>query len=296
MDSGKGESGAIAEDWTETMGYLISRTKEMAVQFTRLFFLSIISILFLNSASAVQWSRVSQTPEDWRARGEAMMPSPIVREMLVRVDKDRALGSLRQLDGESEICLDSGCHTISDRQTSSEGLRRAMDYLHENLAALGYSVESRDWSASGRTDRNLRARKPGVVTPSEEVYLVAHVDGKPGIPAADDDGSGVVDLLELARILKDYSFERTIVLLFATGEEDGNLGVTEYFNALSPEELDRIKYAVNVDMVGFDGNADRGMELWDGGDPSSILLTQMMSDTIRAYQLNLVPRLITGCG
>jgi hypothetical protein len=228
-------------------------------------------------------------------------PTEVVWEMLGQVNLDRALNDLRQLTGEEPICASSGCYTITNRLTGSEGLHWAMDYISKDLVSLGYSVEFRDWSRSGRADRNLIARKTGVFSPTEEVYFVAHVDGvKTGVeerfPAADDDASGVVDNLELARILSGFSFSRTVVLLFSTGEEQGTLGVQSYIAQLSPQELSSIKYVVDVDMVGYDANRDGVMELWHGGHSPSLALTQMMSETIRAYQLDLAPRFVVGCG
>jgi Zn-dependent M28 family amino/carboxypeptidase len=175
-----------------------------------------------------------------------------------------------------------------------------MDYLYEQLVSLGYSVEFRDWSRDGYADRNLIARKPGMAAPAEEVYFVAHVDGLGSggerYPAAGDNASGVVDDLELARVLSSWPFSRTLVLFFSTGEEKGTLGVQSYLAQLSPDELSAIKYVVDLDMVGYDANGDGLMQLWHGGDPQSLALTQIMSETIKAYQLDLAPLLQIGCG
>jgi hypothetical protein len=228
-------------------------------------------------------------------------PTDVVWEMLGQVNQDRALSDLRRLTGEESICVGTDCYTVTNRLTGSEGLHRATDYVFNSLVSLGYSVSFRDWSRSGRSDRNVIARKPGVYAPAEEIYFVAHVDGvMPGaderFPAADDDASGVVDNLELARILSSHTFSRTVVLLFTTGEEQGRLGARSYLDQLSPPELGSIKYAVDVDMVGYDGNRDGVMELWHGGHAPSMAVTQMMSETIRAYQLDLAPRFVVGCG
>jgi hypothetical protein len=266
----------------------------------RLIFLSTISAVLLNAVSLVPWSCIGNAQENSTIAATAIVQDPIVGELLQQVNGDRALNDIRQLSGEIPVCVGTDCTTISNRFTGSIGLEWAMDYLHDNLVSMGYSTELRDWSASGYTGQNLVARKEGAVTPTEEIYIVAHVDGVRSTggrgPAADDNGSGTVDLLELARIIKDHQFERTIVLLFSTGEEQGTLGVTAFFKHLSQLELSHIKFAIDVDMVGFDDNGDRVMELWHGDDPASVALTQMMSDTIRAYQLQLDPRLTTGCG
>lgn len=228
-------------------------------------------------------------------------PTSVVREMLAEVNQDRALSDLRRLTGEEPICVSSGCYTITNRLTGSEGLQWAMDYLYSQLASLGYAVKYENWSVSGHSDRNLIARKPGVYSPSEEVYFVAHVDGvqkgaKERFPAADDDASGVVDNLELARILSGRSFGRTVVFLFSTGEEQGALGVESHLARLSRQELISIRYVVDVDMVGYDANGDGAMELWHGGRSSSMALAQVMDAAIEAYQPDLAPTFVVGCG
>ena len=227
-------------------------------------------------------------------------PLDIVQEMVGRIDKDRILTDLRRLTGEVPICTDNGCYTITDRLTGGEGLKWAKDYIYKELTDVGYSVEFQDWSLEGKADQNLIVRKPGIFFPGEEVYFVAHLDGaKKGagsqFPAADDNASGAVDILELARIMSSYSFSRTLVLFFSTGEEQGALGVRSYLNKLTPEKLSSIRAVVNIDMIGYDNDRDGVMELWSGDHPPSLALTNVMSDTIRAYQLNLIPRIVTGC-
>jgi len=272
--------------------------------------LALCSIIPLGLVFAVGLTSVRQKQTEYRGMQPASIkelsqttvisPTEVVWEMLGQVDRDRVLNDLRRLTGEEPICANSGCYTITNRLTGSEGLHWAKDYICEDLVGLGYSVESRDWSRSGLADQNLIARKLGVFSPTEEVYFVAHVDGvRTGVeerfPAADDDASGVVDNLELARILSSSSFSRTVVLLFSTGEEQGNLGVQSYIDQLSPTELSSIRYVVNVDMVGYDANRDGVMELWPGDHSPSLALAQMMSETIRAYQLDLAPTLVVGC-
>lgn len=229
----------------------------------------------------------------------SISPTQVVWEMLGQVDRERALNDLRQLTGEEPICVSTGCYTIKNRETGSEGLDWAMDYLYENLISLGYSVEFRDWSEAGYADQNLIARKVGVLIPTEEVYLVAHVDGVSGsgdrYPAADDNASCVVNSLELARVFSNRSFGRTLVLFFSTGEEQGTLGAIKYLNQLSPHELSAIKYAINCDMTGYDADRDGVMEVGHGDHPPTIPLAQVMSETIDAYQLDLDQQIIVGC-
>jgi Zn-dependent M28 family amino/carboxypeptidase len=116
-------------------------------------------------------------------------------------------------------------------------------------------------------------------------------------PAADDNGSGTVDILEVARILSNHPFDRTLVLLFSTGEEQGALGVQSYLNQLSPQEISAIKYVVDIDMVGYDSNSDGAMQLWSGSvtDSPSLTFAQMFSEVINSFHINLTPNIVTGC-
>jgi acetylornithine deacetylase/succinyl-diaminopimelate desuccinylase-like protein len=252
------------------------------------------------AATSQTTDTLSSPPLEDQSHATLTPSADIVWQMLAEVDKERALNDLRQLAGDTPICTSKGCYSIVNRVTGGEGLQWAMDYVSQELASLGYSIELRDWSREGQTDQNLIARKTGSLLPDQEVYFVAHLDGvkKDGeerFPAADDNASGAVDLLELARIFSAYSLSRTVVFFFSTGEEEGALGARSYIDQLSPEALSAIQYVVNIDMIGYDENRDGAMQLWPGEHAPSRALTEVMSDTIRAYQLNLVPRIIAGC-
>jgi hypothetical protein len=238
------------------------------------------------------------SPEDLNL-STPITPTEPIWEMLAEVDRERAKADLRRLTGEEPLCITTGCYTITHRLTGSDELGWAMDYLYQNLEPLGYTVEFSEWSLWEYADRNLIARKAGVLTPTEEVYLVAHVDGvKPSeesYPAADDNASSVVNGLELARVFGARNFGRTIVLFFSTGEEQGARGVRVYLDSLSPDELAAIKYVINRDMTGYDGNGDGLVNLAHGDHLPTLGLAQVMSATIDAYQLNLDQRVVAGC-
>jgi hypothetical protein len=92
-------------------------------------------------------------------------PKDVVWEMLDRVNHERVLTDLRQLTGEEPICTENGCYTITGRETGSEGLQWAKDYVYETLVSLRYAVEIMGWSRDGYTDQNIIARKRGLVYP-----------------------------------------------------------------------------------------------------------------------------------
>ena len=89
---------------------------------------------------------------------------------------------------------------------------------------------------------------------SEYVSIGAHYDheGKRGDKiwnGADDNGSGTVAILELARKLSlDNNNNRSILFLFHTAEEKGLIGAKYYTNNI--DYIDDIVVNINIDMVG----------------------------------------------
>ena len=229
-----------------------------------------------------------------QSRTTEIIPLDMVREMIGQVNQERILTDLRRLTGVEPICTDNGCYTITGRETGSEGLQWAKDYVSETLNSLNYSVVRQDWSRSGYVDQNIIIRKQGRVYPNEEIYFIAHLDGYlTNNPAADDDASGVACLLELARILRSRFLSHTVVLIFSTGEEHGALGSRSYVDQLNQEQLNAIKYLVSVEMLGYDSNNDGKMELWPGDQPVDFV--NMLSEIINTYQIDLTPVIVTGC-
>jgi hypothetical protein len=223
----------------------------------------------------------------------SVTPNNAVWAMIGHVDQQKALTDLRKLTGAEQLCLPQGCYTITNRLTGSEGLQWAKNYVIAQLTGMGYSVQVQDWSSGSYADQNLIIHKSGILQPENEIYFVAHLDGEANAPAADDNGSGVVDLLQLARIIKNRSFNNTLVLLFSTGEEEGALGVHYYVNQLTEEQLEAISYVVDVDMVGYDSNNDGIMELWNGEQPLDFV--QLLDGIIQTYHLNLTTQVVSDC-
>ena len=109
---------------------------------------------------------------------------------------------------------------------------------------------------------NVIAILPGSdpVLRNEYVVLSAHMDHVGvGVPVngdsiyngADDDGSGTVGILEVARAFASMNPrpKRSIVILHVSGEEKGLIG-SEWFSEHPTVPLDHIVADVNIDMIG----------------------------------------------
>jgi hypothetical protein len=71
---------------------------------------------------------------------------------------------------------------------------------------------------------------------------------------ADDDGSGTVTMLALARVMKTAPAKRSILFVWHTGEEKGLLGSGHFANNATVP-IDSIVAHINMDMIGRRGGA-----------------------------------------
>ncbi len=97
---------------------------------------------------------------------------------------------------------------------------------------------------------NYEATKLGTNNPSNIIAMDAHYDCVPISPGADDNGSGVVGVLEAIRILSEYSFKKSVRFLFFDLEELGLIGSSVYI-ANQIDKRDSIKSVINFEMIGY---------------------------------------------
>ena len=96
-------------------------------------------------------------------------------------------------------------------------LEAAAGAIEAELKALGHQVRRQAFDSGNGTVRNLEVTLAGRETAS--LVFGAHYDSAPGAPGANDNGSGVAALLELARLLRDWKPKHTVRLAFFVNEE-----------------------------------------------------------------------------
>ena len=105
----------------------------------------------------------------------------------------------------------------------------AGQYIYARLAGIpGLEVEFQ-----GEDFKNVIATLPGNSNVSDEIIMVgAHYDSTSydlgQAPGATDNGCGVAIVLEIARVMSEHSFDRTVQFAFWNAEEDGCLGSKNY--------------------------------------------------------------------
>jgi acetylornithine deacetylase/succinyl-diaminopimelate desuccinylase-like protein len=150
---------------------------------------------------------------------QAARPVDPVRTVVGRLELDRYKAHIK------------GLAQFGDRMQGTQRNRDAIDWLEKQLRSFGYSnvVRQRFMSASGPLE-NIYATKDGSTTPGEMYIVSAHMDGRGGGEAADDDASGCAVVLELARVLgmPDVRTNRSVRFVFWNNEEFGMDGSGTY--------------------------------------------------------------------
>ncbi|MBA2615647.1 MAG: M28 family peptidase [Actinobacteria bacterium] len=147
------------------------------------------------------------------------------------------------------------------RPAGSANERRAAGIVAARFRELGLQVTIQTFPLpGGGTSRNVVARTDG---PTRAV-IVAHMDGVREGPAANDNGSGVATMLEVAGMLRG----RPGILFAALGAEERaetgshlHLGSVRLLQALPRSVRPRIVFALSLDMVGVGTTLNvRGIE------------------------------------
>lgn len=85
--------------------------------------------------------------------------------------------------------------------------------------------------------------------PDNIVALGAHTDSVAAGPGINDDGSGTISLLTVAKHLSDYKINNKVRFAFWAAEEEGLVGSNYYVEKLSPEENQKIRLFMDYDMM-----------------------------------------------
>jgi len=130
----------------------------------------------------------------------------------------------------------------------------AQNWIKQEFENLGLSVELQDFTMpSGSASDNVIATLTGTKYPEEYVVCGGHYDSYSNggaAPGADDNASGTAGVMEIARILSQYTFDRTIIFCAFSGEEYGLYGSAAYAQAAAQQGMD-IHGFFNLDMIGY---------------------------------------------
>ncbi|MBF7091339.1 M20/M25/M40 family metallo-hydrolase [Flavobacterium sp. ALJ2] len=163
-------------------------------------------------------------------------------------------------------------HTLSDTKNKTRGIGAAQKwvksefdkYALESNGRLTASIDYFTVKADGKRIpkdsqlANVMATLKGTDPADDRVLIISgHLDSrvsdvmniKDDAPGANDDGSGVAAMMEIAKIMSKRSFPCTIIFVAVTGEEQGLYGA-KHLAELAKESKWNIIAMINNDMIG----------------------------------------------
>jgi hypothetical protein len=201
-------------------------------------------------------------------------PDKALRELMRQVDRDRIEAIVNRLAAFGTR------HTLSSQTDPVRGIGASRDWIYQQMQDIAATsggrmtvqLQSFVQPAGSRiptptTITNIIATIPGTTSP-ERIYVVtAHYDSRctdvlnftDDAPGADDDGSGIACVLELARLFANTPTEATLVLAAVAGEEQGLFGSAFMAAQMKAGGAD-IQAAFSNDIIG-------ASSAWDGTPP-----------------------------
>ena len=211
-------------------------------------------------------------------RAPAPDADPRIQRLVASVSEQR----LRELD--TKLVSFGTRMTLSDVTSTSRGIGAARQWIHDELKRssprLQVSFDTHQIAQQGRITRDVELRNVMAVLPGRSprrIYITGHYDSvNPGrggqtavnagtatntqpaldasnndAPGANDDGSGTVLTMELARVFAEsgIEFDATLVFMCWAGEEQGLIGSMAHAQRLAADRV-VVDANFNNDIVG----------------------------------------------
>ena len=170
------------------------------------------------------------------------LPDLTVSEMLL---KDRLHTHVETLAGK-----------IGERNIwQYDNLQRAAAYIEEAFKQAGLRTRSLPYESAGKQVLNIEAEIPGMEDSAGILVVGAHYDSLIHTSGANDNGSGVSALLELARHFSDNKLRKTVRFVAFVNEEPpffktSRMGSWVYAKQVQ-ENGDRIVGMIALETIGY---------------------------------------------
>ena len=142
------------------------------------------------------------------------------------------------------------------KRRGTTALQNTLTWIKNEYLSYGYTAsqmveDSYTYSGSTAVCKNLILTKVGTLYPNTFLIVCGHYDSISG-KGTNDNGSGTVSILEIARLLRNIPTEYSIKFINFSGEEDGLKGSQHFVNTVvngTTPKMD-IRLVFNLDEVG----------------------------------------------
>lgn len=209
---------------------------------------------------------------------------------LINVDGSFFADKLAEFSGAKPVQLNAQTVTISERG-SKTGIDNALKYLTNEYQNLGFQTELKEFGSFFSKGKNFIATKKG--SDSSKVIIVSsHIDSVSNA-GANDNGTGTIGTLAIAKALAAYNFKYDLRILGFDKEEKGLVGSKQYVKSLSSDERKKIVAVINFEMMGTNSKKDGRFHIIDCDRSESTFITKTMEGIINWHGLGLTK--VPGC-
>jgi len=217
--------------------------------------------LKISNSTAEQILLGNYDPADYAATNVINHPAAIINGIHDEISSDSLKAYIIRL---SEFkTRNSGSDTLS----TTEGIGAARNWIETKFKEFGVANENRLQSGFFQFDqdicgvtrhKNVITVLPGLDATNHEIIIIeGHMDSRcevncdPDCEAqgVEDNASGTVLVMELARVMSQFSYNQTIVFMATTGEEQGLVGANAFAEWCQQNGV-FVKAVYNNDVVG----------------------------------------------
>jgi Zn-dependent M28 family amino/carboxypeptidase len=183
---------------------------------------------------------------------------------MVKVPGASYSGALKPLTGEEQVIagnLRRHVAAIASREHNFlkvAELEAAARYIETALAGSGLTVATQHFLSGPAEVRNIEVEVKGGARASEIVIVGAHYDSVLGAPGANDNGSGVAAVIELARLFAAEKPARTLRLVAFVNEEPpfyhSDAMGSRHYARRSKERGENILAMLSLETIGYYSN------------------------------------------
>jgi len=201
-------------------------------------------------------------PQNFLPTSAIVHPDSVMQLIMQQVSPDSVHATLEELSAYYN--RNAGSDTVS----TTTGIGAARNWAFQKFAAISAANNNRLLPAFLQFDnslicgvvqhRNILAVLPGADTTDKSVVIIeAHIDSRCESLCGDtclalgmeDNGSGTALVLELARVMSKCVFNRTVVFMLLTAEEQGLYGAYAFVTYAQQQQIP-IHAVLNNDVVG----------------------------------------------
>lgn len=180
-----------------------------------------------------------------------------------RMSKHSFSGAMKELTA-SELFLRDRLHAHVETLAGKIGerniwqycnLQRAVEYIEGTFKQAGLSTRLLPYESVGKQVFNIEAEVPGTEDPSGILIVGAHYDSLIHTCGANDNGSGISALLELARLVNDSKSGKTIRFVAFVNEEPPFFKTSRMGSQVYAKQLldsgDRLVGMISLETIGY---------------------------------------------